>query len=136
MIRRATRADIDRIFEIRNNVRENRLSDPSKVTVADVEWFIDHPGIYLWVEDDTIAGFSAADPRNGSIWALFLDERFEGRGIGRTLLEQACEVLQASGWNRIWLTTGPGTRAEQLYRKAGWECLGQEADELRFERCL
>jgi hypothetical protein len=47
MIRKATAADIPRIFDIRNGVRENRLSDPSKVTDCDVRWFIDNPGIFL-----------------------------------------------------------------------------------------
>jgi hypothetical protein len=29
-------------------VRENRLRDPSRVTVKAVGWFIDHPGIFVW----------------------------------------------------------------------------------------
>ena len=44
MIRRATSADIERFCETRNIVRENRLSDPSKVTIADVRRFIISPG--------------------------------------------------------------------------------------------
>ena len=36
MIRPATRADIPRVFEIRDSVGENRLADPSAVTEA--EW--------------------------------------------------------------------------------------------------
>jgi hypothetical protein len=38
LIRKATRADIPRIMEIRAAVRENRLRDPSRVTVDHVAW--------------------------------------------------------------------------------------------------
>ena len=65
-------------MEIRAAVRENKLRDPSRVTVEDVYWFIDNPGIFVWEEDGGIVGFSAADQRNGSIFALFVDEAYEG----------------------------------------------------------
>ena len=35
MIRPASLSDLPRIFEIRDSVRENRLSDPGRVTEAD-----------------------------------------------------------------------------------------------------
>ncbi len=133
MIRRATAADIPRIGDIRMNVRENILRDPSRVTDADVLWFIDHPGIFVWEADGVIAGFSAADPRDGSIWALFMDQAYEGRGIGRTLLARACDVLLTAGWQRMWLTTSPGTRAEQFYIRAGWRVTGMKGDSLLLE---
>jgi GNAT superfamily N-acetyltransferase len=60
----------------------------SRVTVKDVGWFVDHPGIFVWVEDNKIVGFSAADPRDGSIFALFVEEAYERRGIGRALFER------------------------------------------------
>ena len=101
-------------MEIRAAVRENKLRDPSRVTVEDVYWFIDNPGIFVWEEDGGIVGFSAADQRNGSIFALFVDEAYEGRGIGRVLFERACNVLIDAGCPRMWLTTWPGTRAERF----------------------
>lgn len=134
MIRKATRADIPRIMEIRAGVRENRLRDPSRVTVEDVRWFVDNPGVFVWVEETTIVGFSTADPRNGNIVALFVDEAFESRGIGRALFERACNVLDAAGCLRMWLTTWPGTRAERFYRKAGWQVTGSDDGNLVFER--
>jgi len=134
LLRRATEHDIARIFEIRNSVRENRLNDPAKVTVDDVSWFIASPGIFLWEANAQVVGFSAADPRNGSIWALFIDQAFEGRGIGRLLLARACVVLQEAGFARMWLTTDPGTRAEKFYRVAGWQAVGRKGSELLFEK--
>ncbi len=99
LIRKATDDDIPRIAEIRNNVRENILSDPSRIGVEDVRWFISNPGIFVWDDDGTIAGFSAADPRDGSIWALFMDRRYEGRGIAQALFSRACAVLKGC-WSR------------------------------------
>jgi hypothetical protein len=78
VIRRATRDDIPRIMETRALVRENRLRDPSRVTVEDVCWFLDNPGIFVWIEDGDIVGFSAGDPRTGNIYALFVGQAYEG----------------------------------------------------------
>ena len=114
MIRNATRDDIYRIMEVRAGVRENRLRDPSRVTVDDVRWYIDNPGIFVWIENQRIVGFSAADPRNGSIFGLFVEAVCEGRGIGRALFERACDVLVEAGCSRMWLTTWPGTRARKI----------------------
>ena len=134
MIRNATRADIPRIMEIRAAVRENRLRDPSRVPIERVAWFVDNPGIFVWEEGGEVVGFSAADPRDGSIFALFVEAAHERRGIGRALFERACEVLVAAGCPRMWLTTWPGTRAERFYRAAGWRVTGTEDGNLVFEK--
>jgi GNAT superfamily N-acetyltransferase len=136
LIRRATESDIARINEIRDDVRENKLADPTRVTNEDVQWFISNPGIFVWEENGRIAGFSAADPRNGSIWALFMDQAYEGRGIARALFDRACAVLRGAGFTRMWLTTEAGTRAEAFYRAAGWKVVGQKDGELLFEATL
>ena len=134
MIRKAHRADIPRLMEIRGSVRENKLGDPSRVTIDHYHWFIDNPGIFVWEEEGKIAGFSAADPRDGSICALFMDEAYEGRGIAQALFERACDVLRDAGYSRMWLTTDPGTRAERFYRRAGWRVTGSRNGELVFEK--
>jgi GNAT superfamily N-acetyltransferase len=98
LIRKATREDVPRLFEIRGAVRENRLGDPGRVTVALCEWFTENSAFWLWVEEGRVQGFSAADPRNGSIFGLFVDPAYEGRGIGRKLLPLACETLRKAGY--------------------------------------
>ena len=91
--------------------------------------------ILEWLEaGGKIVGFSAADPRNGNIFALFVEEDYEGRGIGQALLERACGVLVEARSPRMWLTTWPGTRAEQFYRCAGWRVVGTDDGNLVFER--
>jgi GNAT superfamily N-acetyltransferase len=84
MIRKATRADYSRISEIRLAVRENRLSKPDSIGPL-VDWLFDNSTFWVWEEDGTIQGFSAGDPRDGSICALFVHPSHERRGIGRAL---------------------------------------------------
>lgn len=88
MIRKATRLDTPRIIDIRAGVAENKLRDPSRVRRGDVCWLVDNPGIFVWEADG-----NPADPRNGSIFALFVEEDYEGRGIGQAFFERARGVL-------------------------------------------
>jgi len=133
VIRNAIEEDIPRIMEIRASVRENKLRDPARVTLEDVRWFINNPGMFVWEENGIVAGFSAADPRDSSIFALFMDQTYERRGIAQALFRRACQVLEDAGCERQWLTTWPGTRAEQFYRRAGWVEAGFSDGHLLFE---
>ncbi|RUM16951.1 GNAT family N-acetyltransferase [Rhizobium phaseoli] len=136
MLRKAVVGDIAALKLVRSSVVENILSDPSKVTDDDYEWFVTNPGVAIWEEKGIIVGFSAADPRQGNIWALFVTLGFEGKGIGSRLLAEACSCLQSAGVERAWLTTDPSTRAERFYRAAGWEHVGEKDNELLFELSL
>ena len=135
--RRATHDDVPRIMEIRHSVHENRLRDPTSVTAADCAAFIDRTEMWVWVEDGQILGFSAGDPRDGSIWALFVDPANEGRGIGRALLALACDTVRFAGFDTATLNTEPGTRADRFYRLNGWVETGRSAKgEVVFQRRL
>jgi GNAT superfamily N-acetyltransferase len=127
MLRRATGADIPRICEIRDSVRENRLSDPSLVTAADIAWFLENGPIWVWEDDDAVVGFSAGDPRDGWVWALFVAPGQEGKGIGRALLKATCDRLSEVGHAIATLSTEPGIRAERHYRADGWTVVGTNA---------
>lgn len=136
MIRTAGRADLPRISQIRMAVRENRLTQPEKISDT-VEHLIDRDGFWVFEAEGTIRGFSSADPRDGSVFALFVDPAAEGRGIGRALLAAACAALEAAGHRRARLTTGSGTRAERFYRLQGWEGTGRTDDgQIVFEKAL
>jgi GNAT superfamily N-acetyltransferase len=124
MYRRATVSDIPRLIEIRGSVRENRLSDPSRVTLADYTWHINHAPIHIWEDEGLLKGMSAGDPRDGSIWALFVDPAYEGRGIGQALILAACRSIAAAGHRVAKLSTEPGTRAERFYLRNGWLARG------------
>jgi GNAT superfamily N-acetyltransferase len=134
-IRLATHADIPRLMEIRQAVRENRLSDPRLVPASDYVEFITHSGIWVWEEAGRILGFSAGDARSGWVWALFVDPAHEGRRIGRALLPEACETLRRAGHRTLKLCTAPGTRAERFYLADGWRPTGRSAHgETIFEK--
>ena len=132
-LRRALPRDIDQLIRIRGAVRENRLRDPASVTRADYDWFVAERRIWLGDIDGQVAGFAAGDPRDGTIWALFVDPAQEGVGLGRQLLARVCDELRADGHTVLRLTTDPGTRAARLYRRLGWEEQGLLPDgELAF----
>jgi GNAT superfamily N-acetyltransferase len=137
-VRLAGPRDIPRISAIRLAVRENRLRDPEAVTPAMVAEFMDEIGqFFVFEEQGRILGFSAADFRDGHIWALFVDPDHEGRGIGRALLDRACAVLLARGHLEANLNTGAGTRAERFYRRDGWRETGRDAHgEILFRKAL
>jgi GNAT superfamily N-acetyltransferase len=138
MIRLATQADTRRIFEIRDGTHDNLLSDPDLVTEASVARFIDYRALWVWQEaDGLVAGFSAGDVGNGSIWALFVAPGHDGKGIGRALLKTACDALRESGQPFASLTAAPGTRAERHYRADGWTVAGtNQKGELVFQKPL
>lgn len=124
-------------MDLRASVQENRLSDPTSVTIADYIWFIDHAAIHVWEYDTCIRGLSAGDPRDGSIWALFVDPAFEGIGIGQALIELACMTLRQAGHRTATLSTDAPTRAERFYLRNGWTPQGRNAKgELIFLRAL
>ena len=134
-IRLAQDADIAEIMELRSSVRENRLTDPSRVTSEDIRRFIRDGEIWVWEEGGRILGFSAGDERDGWIFALFVRPGSEGRGIGRALFQRACDSLRRAGHGVMYLSTDPGTRAARFYRKAGWEDTGRNAEgEIVFSR--
>jgi GNAT superfamily N-acetyltransferase len=137
MLRHATPDDVPRICEIRDSVRENRLSDPSRITPREIAWFLENGPIWVWEEDSAVAGFSAGDPRNGWVWALFVAPGHEGKGIGRTLLKATCDTLREAGHSTATLSTEAGTRAERHYRADGWTAVSQtEHGELVFQKPL
>ncbi|WP_246713857.1 GNAT family N-acetyltransferase [Rhizobium leguminosarum] len=136
MLRKAVPSDLLALKSVRSSVVENVLGDSTRVTDDDYNWFVANPGVAVWEENGDVVGFSAADPRNGNIWALFVAPGFERNGIGSILLAEACACLKSAGIGRAWLTTDPNTRAEKFYRAAGWEHVGEKDRELLFERSL
>ncbi len=135
--RRASTLDIPRLIEIRFAVQENRLSDPGSVTPRDYADFVARDLIWVAEVLGKVAGFSAGDDRDGTIWALFVDPPEQGRGLGVELLQRACRDLHLCGFQVARLTTDPDTRAERFYRRHGWEALGlDDAGEMQFQRGL
>jgi GNAT superfamily N-acetyltransferase len=124
-LRTAGPADIPVMHRIRLAVRENALRDPTRVTPADYVRYVGDPGA-SWVAevDGVVVGFAMADRASRSLWALFVDPAFEGRGLGRALLSRLTRFLFEVSREPINLSTAPGTRAERVYCAAGWRKVG------------
>jgi GNAT superfamily N-acetyltransferase len=123
---------------VRRAVRENVLSDPRRVRSEDYREMLTVNG-RGWVAEHAgqIVGFGIADHSRRNIWALFVLPAFERRGIGRALLDAMVDWLFAQGPEPLWLSTEPGSRAQHVYRAAGWrECAVTPSGEIRFELSL
>jgi len=73
-----------------------------------------------------LVGFCSGAPRSGEILVIAVLPQFEGRGIGRTLLERMAAALAAAGCTRVWLAAAPDPqgRAHGFYRHLGWRPTG------------
>ncbi len=137
-VREASINDIKQIQRVRNAVKENTLSDPSLVTDDDVVDYITKRG-RGWVHEveGVITGFSIISLIDQNVWALFVHPDFERRGIGRLLHDEMMTWYFEMSDKLVWLSTSPGTRAEQFYRKAGWQENGiYGKGEIKFEMSI
>jgi len=133
--RQAQIPDIPQIQVVRNAVTENTLSDPALVPDADVEDYITRRG-RGWVCEinNRIVGFSIVSVIDKNVWALFIQPGFDKQGIGKRLHDEMMNWYFKQTNDTIWLSTTPGTRAEQFYRKAGWTETGiYGKGEIKFE---
>ena len=119
---------------VRLAVRENTLSDPTRITEADYIAAQETLGRTWVVEADGEIVAFATGYEAGSVWALFVHPDHEGRGYGKALHAAMVNWLWSLGHTRLWLTTGPGTRAERFYLAQGWQPRGTvSGGEIRLE---
>jgi GNAT superfamily N-acetyltransferase len=134
ILRQATRPDIPAMQRVRLAVRENTLSDPTRITDDDYIAALESLGRTWVVEADGVITAFATGYRAGSVWALFVHPDHEGRGYGKALHSTMVDWLWSLGHTRLWLTTSPGTRAERFYISQGWRPCGiVPGGELRLE---
>ena len=133
-LRQAQRHDIAGMHRVRMSVQENRLVSTALSEsdyVAAIEstgrgWVIERQGV--------IVSFAVGNAQNGSIWALFVEPGHERNSYGRQLHDVMVAWLWQQGFERLWLTTEPATRAERFYKAAGWQQVGPASHgEVRFE---
>ena len=133
MIRPGEIADLPAITRIRTSVAENHLSTEQMAEIGITHDSIaaelrdGHLACWVAMEGDAIAGFSMADRRDGSIFALFMDAAQEGKGHGSALLAACEHWLARQGHAEARLTTGRDTRAFAFYRRRGWTETGETA---------
>ncbi|MEI8180096.1 GNAT family N-acetyltransferase [Aestuariivirga sp.] len=134
MIRPGQIADLPAIMRIRTSVAENHLSVEQMVEIGitndsiAAEMTDGDLGCWVAMDGGEITGFSMADRRDGSIFALFMDANHEGKGHGSALLA-ACEAwLKQRGHAEAHLTTGRDTKAFAFYRRRGWQETSKTAE--------
>jgi len=106
ILREAIAEDIPTIFKVRVKVRENFLSLQELRNMGITQESVKEAlksGCNGWVAeyDDLMVGFSIANKRTRSVWALFVLPEYEGQGIGRGLLELAMHWLWEHGYDEI-----------------------------------
>jgi GNAT superfamily N-acetyltransferase len=134
LLRQARRDDIAGMHKVRMSVQENWLVSTT-LTQDDYIQAIEATGRGWVIElHGTVLAFAVGDASSGSIWALFVEPGHEGRGFGRQLHDCMVAWLWQQGFERLWLTTDPGTRAYRFYETAGWQRVGEAAHgEVRLE---
>ena len=136
-VRPALIADVETMHAIRLAVRENRLSDPGRIGLEDYRPFVEQGSAWVAESGSQVVGFAAIDRAVSGVWALFVAPAAEGLGAGTALHDTMLQWARLEGLERLSLSTGPGTRAEQFYRRRGWTVVGRNAHgELLFEMRL
>ena len=133
VFRKAAFEDIPQMTRIRLAVTENVLHDPTQITPQMYADFLEKDGRgWVALVDGDVVAFSYANWIDGSIWALFVDPRFEGQGLGKQLLSLATDWLFALGFRQVTLSTGTHTSAAQFYIRLGWRLASSSAGDSVF----
>ncbi|PBI82343.1 GCN5 family acetyltransferase [Rahnella victoriana] len=141
--RLALSSDIERIFDVRTSVKENYLNREEMelmgITESSVIDMIEkNRCAWVAVDDGKVIGFSMIILDEGSLFAAFVLPKYEGRGVGRTLVELAEQEL-FKHHEVVWLETDKNSRAAEFYRRLGWvEKENVSESDIRLEklRCV
>lgn len=118
---------------VRGKTRQNAVSAArlAELGVTEASWSADVqadrlPGI-LAFDDEQLAGYCFGDVTSGEIVVLALLPEFEGRGLGRALLDRAMGQLRERGHQRLFLgcSADPASRSHGFYRHLGWAPTGK-----------
>lgn len=125
--------DIDSIFKIRISTREN------KVTMRDLEKLGITPEstrealkeeIKGWVclDLNKPVGFSSGNIKTGEVIVLAVLPEYEGKGIGKNLVQKVQNWLFEQGHEQLFLFANydSNVRAHGFYRKIGWQPTGEK----------
>lgn len=116
-IRKAILEDIDLLpalekaaGEIFRTIGMDEIANSDLPTADDYAAYLTHGAIYVTTSDEdetTLTGFILLAPfeNAGHIYEVSVHPKFQRQGIGGRLLAQANDWAQASGFNRITLTT-------------------------------
>lgn len=133
-IRAATHRDLDQLVEI----EEAQFPEPwSRRLLSDELDLTSQRRYTVAVEDRTVIGVLGLMliDRDAHINTIATRPGYEGRGVARSLLDEAIPVVEAGGYSRITLEVAVGnTRARNLYVKYGFAPLGVRKQYYRVTR--
>ena len=68
------------------------------------------------------AALCGHDGRRGHIYHLAVDPAYQGRGLGKRLLDECLDGLRRAGTQRvIIMVAGDNQRGEEFWERRGWE---------------
>lgn len=130
--RNATPDDVADCIDLRGKTRENAVSverlralgithDSWSQSVADGSL----PG-YLCLDEGKLIGYCFGDKTTGEIVVLALLPDWEGKGIGKYLLNMIVQDFVRLGYQRVFLgcSANPKVRSYGFYRHLGWTSTG------------
>lgn len=136
-----TPADLPASFHIRTSAKENPFPMTALIAAGITEASVTqllattHRGWVCSIEG-TVVGFAIGNRSSGELWVVAVLPEYEGRGIGRRLMQITQDWLFSEGWKKLWLATGVApSRAFRMYVNLGWVDCGPvgEGIERRME---
>lgn len=124
--------DIVACIDLRGKTRENSVSVErlKALGITRESWSADVadgslPG-YLCFDDGKLAGYCFGDKSTGEVVVLALLPEWEGKGIGKQLLNMIIRDFSALGFTRLFLgcSPNPKVRSHGFYRYLGWTSTG------------
>ena len=130
--REMTISDLPEAFAVRLSTVENAVTmgglekdygiTPESLSAA----MRSHVKGWLCEDSGRVVGFAMGDRSNGEVQVVAVLPDYEGRGIGKNLLDRVKAWLFSEGHEEIWLLANPdpSVRAHGFYRKHGWRATG------------
>ncbi|KQV50347.1 acetyltransferase [Pelomonas sp. Root1217] len=132
LFRPATAADAPACVTLRGLTRENAISvaQLAAMGITAESWasaVADGalPG-FICTDEAAIVGYCFGDKASGEVVVLALLPQYEGRGIGKELLNLVVDLLVEAGHQRLFLgcSPDPAVRSYSFYRQQGWVSTG------------
>ncbi|SAM33248.1 GNAT family N-acetyltransferase [Pseudomonas sp. 1 R 17] len=141
LIRAATQADVDTLFEIRTSVVQNHLSIEQMAELGITPQLLadsmrEAPCVWIAEVDGQPVAFAMVDLAEGEVFAMFVLPSHENLGLGRQLMAVA-EAALFEHHDRLFLITDgrDEIRANGFYRHLGWSVVERvEGDDVRYQK--
>lgn len=127
--RKAVPEDTAACVDLRGKTRQNAVSvEELKTYGITLESWRDDISAgstqgYICLSNDQMVGYCFGIMATGEIAVVALLPEFEGKGIGKTLLNMMIQDFKRLGFDRLFLgsSSDPQTRAYGFYRHLGWK---------------